>query len=517
MTPFVRLVLLASLLGCASPERPEPGGADVGARPGEDGGTTTPPDRGDAATASDSATPDGVDASTTDVVDAGADAMMSIDAGPRPECTVDTECGGGRRCFEGSCRDECLFGVYCAPATPSGPHCHSGVCVECTNDTHCTGRQTCDARQRRCVDRPVDTSITRFGIFYALWHCRAANRRPILDITQILANGGETRGELWGNYGEFHWWGEPEGGYYCLSNDDPLLRRHAEQLRDAGIDFVYLDITNWNYVDPRSDDTPNLIMRPLDRMLEVWSSVPGAPRIVPWVPVVEGGIDANRFTVDAVLTRLGRYPGLQFVYQGKPLLLITVNDQYPVNTSREAALARDYTIRRMWVFEIGNPDWSYQEHCRRSPTDRTRKCDQNVARRDGRIEQIPLTFAYQMNYMSNAERSTPRHQGLTFRRQFETVLDNPETPIVTITAWNEWVVQRQPCTSDVTCPCTRYGTSGCFLDPYNLEYSRDAEPGRNPMGDYYYRLMRECIALHRSGGRCDTANAGNLCCRDYAP
>jgi hypothetical protein len=171
----------------------------------------------------------------------------------------------------------------------------------------------------------------------------------------------------------------------------------------------------------------------------------------------------------------------------------------------------------MWVFDVGSPQWSYQERCRHSPTNRGEPCAQRTAMRDGEIEQIPVAFAYQMNYMNNSERSTPRHRGLTFRRQFETVLDHPETPIVTITGWNEWVVQRQPCTSDVTCPCSRYSTTGCFLDQYDLEYSRDAEPGRNEMGDYYYRLMSACIALHRSGGKCDAANADDLCCRDYVP
>lgn len=171
-------------------------------------------------------------------VDAGAD----VDAGPRPECTTDAQCGS-RRCWEGSCRNPCLFGVYCAEGTASGEICHDGVCVECSNDSQCTGRERCDTRARRCVERPVDTSITQFGIFYSLWHCRAAARRPVLDITQILASGGATRPELWGNFQEFHWWGQPEAGYYCLSSNDALLRRHAEQIRDAGIDFVFLDIT----------------------------------------------------------------------------------------------------------------------------------------------------------------------------------------------------------------------------------------------------------------------------------
>jgi hypothetical protein len=521
---FTAWVLVLLVTSCVSPSRKRPDGGGRHADAEVVDARAPRPDGASGLDASSSG-PDGAlphDASfDAEVrVDSGsrvdAEVDAGSDAGPRPECTSDAECGSSRRCWEGSCRTPCLFGVYCAEGTASGEICHDGVCVECSSDAQCSGRERCDTRTRRCVDRPVDTGITKFGIFYSLWHCRAAARRPVLDITQILASGGATRPELWGDYREFHWWGQPEDGYYCLSSNDALLRKHAEQLRDAGIDFVFLDITNWNYVDPRSDDTPGLVIRPLDRLLAVWSAVPGAPRVVPWLPVVEAGTDPERFTVDAVLTRLARYPGMQFVYEGKPLLLVTVNSQYPVNASREAALARDYTIRRMWVFDVGSPQWSYQEHCRHAPTNRSEPCAQRTGMRGGEIEQIPVAFAYQMNYMNNAERSTPRHRGLTFRRQFETVLDHPETPIVTITGWNEWVVQRQPCTSDVTCPCSRYSTTGCFLDQYNLEYSRDAEPGRNEMGDYYYRLMTACIALHRSGGKCDAAHADDLCCRDYA-
>src|ERR1700728_1349046 len=91
---------------------------------------------------------------------------------------------------------------------------------------------------------------TKFAIYYAVWHCPAAqgNRdgRRVYDIAKILQGQGP-----WGPVPEFHWWSKPAAGYYCLATNDALLRQHAQMLRDAGIDFVYVDSTNWPYADNR--------------------------------------------------------------------------------------------------------------------------------------------------------------------------------------------------------------------------------------------------------------------------
>src|SRR5690606_5162986 len=47
----------------------------------------------------------------------------------------------------------------------------------------------------------------------------------------------------WGPKNAFHFWGEPLYGYY--RSDDPwIIRRHAELLSDAGVDFLVFDATN---------------------------------------------------------------------------------------------------------------------------------------------------------------------------------------------------------------------------------------------------------------------------------
>ena len=134
---------------------------------------------------------------------------------------------------------------------------------------------------------------------------------------------------------------------------------------------------------------------------------------------------------------------------------------------------------------------------------------------EGVVEQIPISVAYQATFMSVTSTATPKHRGLTFRRQFNTLMLHPETPIATITGWNEWISGRRPCDSHPSCPCSEH-PHGCFTDEWDVEYSRDIEPARNEMGDFYYRLMAACIELFREGGICDGSRPDHLCCRPWS-
>jgi hypothetical protein len=455
-----------------------------------------------------------VDGDSDSDVDGDGDSDADADEEPEPECIDDSGCPGAQGCYEELCRPRCVLGT-CLLA-PGGGYCRDGFCVECVRDDHCDGsRYVCDLDHHRCAATEVDTSGTSFGIFYSTWHCPFAadnpEGNPVHDISEIIAGR-----QSWGALRAFHWWDQPEPGYYCLSRNDELLRRHAELLRDAGIDFIFFDATNHAYVDWRSDRTAQMILEPLDRILAVWSTIPGAPQIVPWVPIVEASTNPAVNTIDAILERFARYPGMHFEHLGRPLILVTENSTFVTSEAKIAELERSFTVRRMWahLFDDG-PMWSFMESCEADPTSGD-PCRQRSGTHDGAIEQVSITTAYQMTYMSVPEYAVPKHRGLTFRRQFQTLFDNPEAPIATITGWNEWIAQRMPCGENPTCPCSTY-PQGCFMDQYDVEYSRDIEPGRNEMGDYFYRLLASCIALYRSGGICDASTASELCCRDWTP
>lgn len=487
-----------------------------GCGPRTDNGTQ---DSSDAGFAADAAADSGQDpdalfdsGQSTDALIVEPDSGISPDGGWEPECTQDSDCTGANQgCFLGICRDKCTPWISPCDWKPSGDVCVSGHCVECQNDSDCPGtRYTCDISTYTCVDKPFDPDITKIGLFYHTWHCPASKNNPVLDLTQIHAGNQE-----YGDYGRFHYWGRPIEGYYCLSENDALLAKHAEQIRDLGVDFVFVDVTNHAYaVNTHSDRAVQMIIEPFDRMLAVWSTIPDAPRIVPWVPVPGATEDPSFYMVDALQQRLNNYPGLQFEYLGKPLILVTDNPWSPVNESRISQLEQNYTIRRMWgLYPDGGTNWSFMQNCKESPLSNM-PCFQRNVYSGGNVEQVSITVAYQATYMSNTATATPKHQGRTFRKQFETLINNPEAAIATITGWNEWISQRQQCDTVEACPCSSF-PHGCFIDAWNIEYNRDIETGDNEMGDYYYRLVQSCIELFRNGGRCDNANAQELCCKDF--
>lgn len=509
-------------------------GSDGGIADSDSGGDVSPPDAaagGDAGLATDGGDDDsgmagdattgdtggnvdagnpqadsGTDAGHDAGNDGGFDAGQPFDAGV-PECAADGDCGANRKCLAGICRDTCMVWCY---NKPSGEVCHSGYCVECDDDGDCPGDGfECDPQAFVCRRKPFDVNYLKFGMFYHTWHCPAAKSTPVHDISEVLAGR-----QSWGGYDAFHYWDRPAAGYYCPSENDALLRQHAEMLRDAGIQFVFLDATNHPHVG--SLDCMGMILNPLDRLLAVWSQVAGAPRVVPWVPVIEPDTDPGKNTIDAMLSRIGAYPGMHFQFAGKPLVLVTENSVFPVNAAKFAELEKTYTVRKMWgVFADPGPEWSFMQRCEESPLDPA-PCNQRLTIRNSAIEQITVATAYQADYMSNTTTATPKHQGRTFRKQFETVLNNPMAPIATFTGWNEWIAQRQRCGQHPSCDCAKY-PDGCFIDTWDIEFNRDIEPADNEMGDYYYRLLKSCISLFRSGGVCDTAHKTELCCSDYSP
>jgi hypothetical protein len=84
------------------------------------------------------------------------------------------------------------------------------------------------------------------AIFYFLWLGQHGEAGPF-DISTILTtNAGainQPQNALWGPLYVPHHWGEPLFGYY-VSDDDAVLRKHAQMLADAGVDVVIFDVTN---------------------------------------------------------------------------------------------------------------------------------------------------------------------------------------------------------------------------------------------------------------------------------
>jgi len=84
------------------------------------------------------------------------------------------------------------------------------------------------------------------GIFYFLWLGQSGDLGPF-DISRILAQDPSAltnpASPLWGPMLSPHHWGESIFGYY-VSEDESVLRKHAQMLANAGVDAVFFDVTN---------------------------------------------------------------------------------------------------------------------------------------------------------------------------------------------------------------------------------------------------------------------------------
>jgi hypothetical protein len=84
------------------------------------------------------------------------------------------------------------------------------------------------------------------GVFYFLWLGQSGDLGPF-DITKILARDPSAihnpRSQLWGPELAPHHWGESIFGYY-VSDDESVLKKHAQMLADADVDMIVFDVTN---------------------------------------------------------------------------------------------------------------------------------------------------------------------------------------------------------------------------------------------------------------------------------
>ena len=356
------------------------------------------------------------------------------------------------------------------------------------------------------------------GILYFLWHCQATSAGRQINITEVL-NGQSD----WGNTGVFHWWDKPAEGYYCLGDQPELISRHLTLLRDAGVDFLVLDITN--HPNTASFGADTFILKSLRPLLEVARTIPGAPKIVPWVPFTNdnsGTVNerANACNANGNSTKCqnlqqavpmyqhvtellaNEFPELVFEYDGKPLLLETANDNtYPRAETDliRPALETNWTVERMWGLSLDNTEWQFLSTCS-NPLDfyesngwSENGCNQPV----NAGEQISVSAAYQYTYISEpftqAPQShagftggMPKFYGRTLAQQFRVAFENRDAePLVILTGWNEWIAQR-------------FELDGrtAFVDLYNDNLNRDIEPG-GESGDLYYYLMRDLIQQYR--------------------
>lgn len=158
------------------------------------------------------------------------------------------------------------------------------------------------------------------GVFYFLWHGEHGQQGPF-DVSRILIEHPDalscTNSPPWGPTYAMHHWGEPLFGYY-LSDDEAVIRKHAQMLADAGVDVVIFDVTN----GPTYPKSYQALMRAFS---EVRANGGRTPQIAFLCPFRSPPPASPRGKVVEMLWKdiyqPGLHPELWFRWQGKPLLL----------------------------------------------------------------------------------------------------------------------------------------------------------------------------------------------------
>ncbi len=161
---------------------------------------------------------------------------------------------------------------------------------------------------------PAPRADRTVGIFYFLWHGAHIQGGPF-DVTKILAADPDAMQKpdspLWGPLHAPHHWGESIFGYY-LTDDEGVLRKHAQMLADAGVDVVIFDVTN--QITYR--DYYRALLRVLSEMRRMGNRTPQVAFLTPfWKP------DKVARELWGDLYSPGLHRELWFAWEGKPLML----------------------------------------------------------------------------------------------------------------------------------------------------------------------------------------------------
>ncbi|HEY5119153.1 MAG TPA: hypothetical protein VII90_06825, partial [Anaerolineales bacterium] len=319
------------------------------------------------------------------------------------------------------------------------------------------------------------------GIFYWTWHTR--NHAGPNDNTQLLATARNGR-VLWPTNGAPHHWGEPELGYYVMT-DPFVIHKHASMLADAGIDVILFDTTNPPFTWKEEYET---LCREYAGLREKGVRTPAIAFIAPF--------GDPRPVTDQLwrdLYQPGLWTNLWFRWDGKPLLL--ANQDF----IRDKTMLDFFTFRRpmpdYWQGPSGPDQWSwlevYPQHVFRNRQGEAEQMSVGVAQNALPNTPGPAPMSHRAGAMGRSWHQGKKdlregavNLGLNFAEQWQRALEiNPS--FVFVTGWNEWIAGRYTEWSryrDTDC----YYPGGLFVDEYTQEYSRDCEPMRGGHEDLYY-------------------------------
>ena len=312
------------------------------------------------------------------------------------------------------------------------------------------------------MDPITPTLLPIVGIAYSLWHFNADWSHP--------ANPRQMP------------WGTPLVGYYS-SDDQGIVRQHAEMMHKAGIDFIYLDWSNDIDTVPDSPAGASdqaFIEDASRKAASTYAAMARHPKISIMLGV---GKEVDAYTngklqrkADQVYTEFAGNAAVANIYQrldGKPLLIVYADTPTPFAKGLPPWNDERFTVRYMSGFLTEQPDllgpnreskygyWSWED--RGEPT---------FATHNGRIEAMTVVAAWRPG---GAAPDPGRSGGETFLEGWARARAL-KPRVVLAGTFNEWWMAEQP----------------------SPELSKDVEPSV-AFGTRYLDIIREQSALLRAG------------------
>ena len=336
-------------------------------------------------------------------------------------------------------------------------------------------------------DVPEPREDRYVGLFYFLWLGQHSTGGPY-DITRILAEDPDAVYDrdhpLWGPVRAFHHWGEPLFDYY-FSDDSWVLRRHAQMLTMAEIDFLVFDVTNRRTY-------AGVYNKFLEILEDVRQQGWDVPKVVFYTNTASG---ATVTDIYEDLYKPGRYPELWFHFEGKPLIIGN-----PDEVSEE--VREFFTFRlNQWPVEPMKP-YGFPWISFRRPQEVFYVNDEpeNVNVAVAVHNNLPFSNEpfyghgtnWSRSFRDGARDTDPDAYlwGYNFSEQWEHAID-VDPRMLMVTGWNEWVAQR------FNGPEQR---PIFFVDQATLEFSRDVEPMKGGYNDNYYLQMIDYIRQYKGLG-----------------
>lgn len=353
------------------------------------------------------------------------------------------------------------------------------------------------------------------GVFFWDWHYHFEHDIPV-NVNDLTEFHPEIKNDfnhpIWKDHqADGNHWNEPLWGYYT-STDKYVLKKQAQMLADADVDFIVFDCTNGTYTWKVGYET---LMETFEEARADGIKTPQIVFMLNFAPFRSSWVMLRQIYTDVY--RKGRYKDLWYYLDGKPLI-IAHNDCHMTGRKLDNEILDFFTFRKNdplyftkeptadnnWGWLSVNPQARYglreDGSCEQITVGVAHNASVHglVPMNDirggvfGRCHTTDPDYSYKFDRFGetvtvNASTENAVNYGLNFQEQWDYAI-KVDPDVVFVTGWNEWVAGRHEMWMD---------SPNAFPDQFNNEFSRDIEPTKGALSDHYYMQLISNIRRYK--------------------